>query len=134
MRHGGVWQIEGSSPDKLRRDLAEVCASFNSGIQQLGKRNASVLEQTRVAGAMYAGVLRVHPFADGAAVVWSPSRHVRVRIADHRLQEVRRVWVVRYQAHLRESCGRGRADVELRQIGLTEHLAVALGRPRPVHR
>ncbi|HXC45070.1 MAG TPA: Fic family protein [Solirubrobacteraceae bacterium] len=50
------------------------------GIEQLGKRNASVLEQTRVAGAMYAGILRVHPFADGnhrtgfvalSAALWS---------------------------------------------------------------
>jgi hypothetical protein len=46
-------QIEGSSPDNLRQDLAEVCASFNGGIERLGKQNASVLEQTRVAGAMY---------------------------------------------------------------------------------
>jgi putative transposase len=77
---GGMRQIEGSSPDTLRRNLAEVCASFNGGIERLGKRNASVLEQTRVAGAMYAGILRVHPFADGnhragfvalSAALWS---------------------------------------------------------------
>src|ERR1700730_8949700 len=77
---GGMRQIEGSSPDTLRRDLAKVCASFNGGIERLGKRNASVLEQTRVAGAMYAGILRVHPFADGhhrtgfvalSAALWS---------------------------------------------------------------
>jgi hypothetical protein len=77
---GGMRQIEGSSPDNLRRDLAEVCVSFNGGIGRLGKRNASVLEQTRVAGAMYAGILRVHPFADGnhrtgfvalSAALWS---------------------------------------------------------------
>jgi fido (protein-threonine AMPylation protein) len=72
--------IVDSSPDTLRRDLAEVCASFNCGIERLGKRNASVLEQTSVAGAMYAGILRVHPFADGnhrtgfvalSAALWS---------------------------------------------------------------
>lgn len=77
---GGMRQIEGSSPNTLRRDLAKVCASFNDGIERLGKRNASVLEQTRVAGAMYAGILRVHPFADGnhrtgfvalSAALWS---------------------------------------------------------------
>jgi hypothetical protein len=77
---GGMRQIEGSSPDNLRRDLAEVCASFNGGIERLGKQNATVLEQTRVAGAVYAGILRVHPFADGnhrtgfvalAAALWS---------------------------------------------------------------
>jgi prophage maintenance system killer protein len=76
----GMHQIEGSSPDTLRRDLAEVCASFNGGIERLGKQNASVLEQTRMASAMYAGILRVHPFADGnhrtgfvalSAALWS---------------------------------------------------------------
>ena len=61
----GMRQIEGSSPDTLRRDLAEVCVSFNGSAERLAKRNASVLEQTRVAGALYAGILRVHPFADG---------------------------------------------------------------------
>jgi fido (protein-threonine AMPylation protein) len=73
-------QIEGSSPDTLRRGLAEVCVSFNAGVERLGKRNTGLLEQTRVAGALYAGVLRVHPFADGnhrtgfvalSAALWS---------------------------------------------------------------
>jgi fido (protein-threonine AMPylation protein) len=77
---GGMRQIEGSSPDTLRRDLEEVSVSFNSGVERLGKLNAGVLEQTRVAGAMYAGILRVHPFADGnhrtgfvalSAALWS---------------------------------------------------------------
>jgi fido (protein-threonine AMPylation protein) len=73
-------QIEGSSPDALRRDLAEVCASFNSGIARLGQQNVGIAEQTRVAGALCAGILRVHPFADGnhrtafvalSAALWS---------------------------------------------------------------
>ncbi len=77
---GRMRQIEGSSPDTLRRDLAEVCGSFNDSVERLGKRNASVLEQTRVAGALYSGILRVHPFADGnhctgfvalSAALWS---------------------------------------------------------------
>ncbi len=77
---GGMRQIEGSLPDTLRRDLAEVCLSFNGGIEQLGGRNSGVLEQTRVASALYAGILRVHPFADGnhrtgfvalSAALWS---------------------------------------------------------------
>ncbi len=77
---GGMRQIEGSSPDTLRRDLAEVCVSFNSNVERLGKQNAGVLEQARIAGAMYAGMLRVHPFADGnhrtgfvalSAALWS---------------------------------------------------------------
>ncbi len=77
---GGMRQIEGSSPDILRRDLAEVCVSFNADVERLGKRNTSLLEQTCVAGALYAGILRVHPFADGnhrtgfvalSAALWS---------------------------------------------------------------
>lgn len=70
----------GSSPGALRRDLAEVCVSFNGSVGRLAKHNASVLEQTRAAGALYAGILRVHPFADGnhrtsfvalSAALWS---------------------------------------------------------------
>ncbi len=77
---GGRRQLDGSSPDTLRRDLAEVCVSFNGSVERLGKQSAGVLEQTRVAGAMYAGILRVHPFADGnhrtgfvalSAALWS---------------------------------------------------------------
>jgi hypothetical protein len=77
---GGMRQIEGSSPDTLRRDLADVCASFNSGIVRLGRQSTGVMARTRVAGAMYAGILRVHPFADGnhrtafvalSAALWS---------------------------------------------------------------
>ena len=34
---GGMSQIEGSSPDTLRRDLAEVCSSFNDGIAATGE-------------------------------------------------------------------------------------------------
>lgn len=73
-------QIEGSSPEAVRRNLAAVCVSFNGGVERLAKHNASVLEQTRVAGALYAGILRVHPFADGnhrtgfvalSAALWS---------------------------------------------------------------
>jgi Ni,Fe-hydrogenase III large subunit len=62
---GGMRQIEGSSPDTLRRDLADVCVSFNGGVEQLGKQNASLLERTRVAGALYASILRVHPLPTG---------------------------------------------------------------------
>jgi fido (protein-threonine AMPylation protein) len=77
---GGMRQIEGSSPDALRRDLVEVCVSFTSSVGQLGRQSAGVLDQTRVAGALYAGILRVHPFADGnhrtgfvalSAALWS---------------------------------------------------------------
>ena len=77
---GGMRQLEGSSPETLRRDLEQVCVSFNDGIERLGKRSTSVLERTLVVGALYAGILRVHPFADGnhrtsfvalSAALWS---------------------------------------------------------------
>jgi hypothetical protein len=32
MNAGGMRQIEGSSPDTLCRDLAEICASFNTAL------------------------------------------------------------------------------------------------------
>ncbi|HEY2766903.1 MAG TPA: Fic family protein [Solirubrobacteraceae bacterium] len=73
-------QVEGSSPDVVRRDLTEICISFNGSVERLAKHNASVLGRTRVTGALYAGILRVHPFADGnhragfvalSAALWS---------------------------------------------------------------
>lgn len=76
----GMRQIEGSSPHVLRRDLAEVCVSFNDSFERLGTQHAGVLERTRLAGALYTGILRVHPFADGnhrtgfvalSAALWS---------------------------------------------------------------
>jgi prophage maintenance system killer protein len=78
--HGGMRQIEGSSPEALRQDLAVLCVAFNGSVKRLDKHNASVLERTRVAGALYADILRVHPFADGnhrtgfvalSAALWS---------------------------------------------------------------
>ena len=77
---GGTRQIEGSSPDTLRRDLVKVCTSFNSGIAPLDRPSIGIVEQTRVVAALYAGILRVHPFADGnhrtafvalSAALWS---------------------------------------------------------------
>jgi Fic/DOC family len=62
---GGMRQIEGASPDAVVRDLAEVCAAFNSGTAQLDRHGIGIAEQTRVVAALYAGILRVHPFADG---------------------------------------------------------------------
>ena len=80
MDRGRTRQIEGSSPDALRRDLTEVCASFNRGVARLDRLGIGLAEQTRVAAALYAGILRVHPFADGnhrtafvalSAALWS---------------------------------------------------------------
>jgi hypothetical protein len=77
---GGMRQIEGSPPDALRQDLTEVCAAFNSGTAQLDRQGSGNAEQTRVVAALYAGILRVNPFADGnhrtafvalSAALWS---------------------------------------------------------------
>ena len=77
---GGMRQIEGTAPDALVRDLAEVCAAFNSSTAQLDRHDIGITEQTRVVAALYAGILRVHPFADGnhrtafvalSAALWS---------------------------------------------------------------
>jgi fido (protein-threonine AMPylation protein) len=77
---GGMRQIEGSSPDALLHDLTEVCASFNRVVALLDRQGIGLAEQTQVVAALYAGILRVHPFADGnhrtafvalAAALWS---------------------------------------------------------------
>ena len=62
---GGMRQIEGAPPDALHQDLTEVCAAFNSGIAQLDRQGVGIAEQTQAVAALYAGILRVHPFADG---------------------------------------------------------------------
>lgn len=64
-RDGRVRQIEGSPPEAVRHDLAEVCQAFNAVADQLGTPTVGALDRTRVVGALYAGILRVHPFADG---------------------------------------------------------------------
>ncbi len=73
-------RIEGAPPDAVRRDLARVCQAFNAGIERLGAPGVAALDRARVVGALYAGILRVHPFADGnhrtafvalSAVLWS---------------------------------------------------------------
>ncbi|HEY4812206.1 MAG TPA: Fic family protein [Solirubrobacteraceae bacterium] len=73
-------QIEGTAPDALVRDLAEVCTAFNGSTPQFDRHDIGITEQTRVVAALYAGILRVHPFADGnhrtafvalSAALWS---------------------------------------------------------------
>lgn len=53
---------------------------FNSGSARLDRLGIGIAEQTRVVAALYAGILRVHPFADGnhrtafvalSAALWS---------------------------------------------------------------
>jgi fido (protein-threonine AMPylation protein) len=78
---GGMRQLEGSPPEFLRRDLEEVCVSFNRCIDAFHNVDEmSVIDRTRPAAALYAGILRVHPFADGnhrtgfvalSVVLWS---------------------------------------------------------------
>ena len=81
MPAGGMRQLEGSPPEVLRRDLEVLCGSFNRCVDAFHDVDGtSVLDRTRPAAALYAGILRVHPFADGnlrtgfvalSAVLWS---------------------------------------------------------------
>lgn len=58
-----------------------VCSSFNRHAEALGNPDTTgILDRTRVVAALYAGILRVHPFADGnhrvsfvalSAALWS---------------------------------------------------------------
>jgi hypothetical protein len=77
---GGMRQIEGSPPEALRGDLAKVCLAFNGSAARLERQGIGIAEQTRVVAALYAGILRAHPFADGnhraafvalSAALWS---------------------------------------------------------------
>jgi hypothetical protein len=77
--HGGMRQLEGVAPDSIRHDLAAVCAAFNRRVEYFGAVEP-ILDYTRAAAALYAGILRVHPFVDGnhrvgfvalSAALWS---------------------------------------------------------------
>jgi fido (protein-threonine AMPylation protein) len=77
----GMRQLEGVAPESIRRELAAVCGELNrraEGFRPAADR--SVLDYTRAAAALYAGILRVHPFVDGnhrvsfvalSAALWS---------------------------------------------------------------
>ncbi|MGH2853137.1 MAG: Fic family protein [Solirubrobacteraceae bacterium] len=80
VRDGRIRQIEGSPPEAVRHDLAEVCQAFNTALEQLNTPHVGALDRARTVGALYAGILRVHPFADGnhrtafvalSAALWS---------------------------------------------------------------
>ncbi|MFZ2049864.1 MAG: Fic family protein [Solirubrobacteraceae bacterium] len=64
-RDGRMRRIEGCQPDAVRRELTEVCRAFNTGVERLCGPSAAALDRARVVGSLYAGILRVHPFADG---------------------------------------------------------------------
>lgn len=79
-RDGRTRQIEGCPPEAVRGELASVCRAFNAATEQLSRPNTEPLDRARVVAALYAGILRVHPFADGnhrtafvalSAALWS---------------------------------------------------------------
>lgn len=79
--NGEMRQLEGAVPEAIRRELQTVCSLFNRYADALGDPDTTaVLERTRAVAALYAGILRVHPFADGnhrvsfvalSAALWS---------------------------------------------------------------
>ncbi len=78
---GGMRQLAGTDPLAIRAELTTVCTAFNGQVGAFGDLDAaSVLDRTRAAAVLYAGILRVHPFADGnhraafvalSAALWS---------------------------------------------------------------
>ena len=78
---GGMRQLEGVAPEAIRQELSAVCASFNRRVDAFNNVDAtSTLDRMRTVAALYAGILRVHPFADGnhrvsfvtlSAALWS---------------------------------------------------------------
>lgn len=79
--NGGMRQLEGAAPEAIRGELQTVCSSFNRYADEIGNLDATaVLNRTRAVAALYAGILRVHPFVDGnhrvsfvalSAALWS---------------------------------------------------------------
>jgi len=79
--NGGMRQLEGAVPQAIHGELQAVCSSFNQHADALGDRDATgILDRTRAVAALYAGILRVHPFVDGnhrvsfvalSAALWS---------------------------------------------------------------
>lgn len=66
MPTGGMRQVEGVAPEAIRRELTAVCESFNEGVGAFNDVDSTgILDRTRLAAALYAGILRIHPFADG---------------------------------------------------------------------
>jgi hypothetical protein len=63
MPNGGMRQLEGAAPEAILGELQVVCSSFNR--HAYAPDTTSVLDRTRVVAALYAGILRVHPFVDG---------------------------------------------------------------------
>lgn len=81
MPAGGMRQLEGVAPEAIGGELQAVCSTFNRQADALGDPDAAaILDQARAVAALYTGILRVHPFADGnhrvsfvalSAALWS---------------------------------------------------------------
>lgn len=81
MPNGGMRQLEGVAPEAIRQELTAICVSFNQRVDTFNVVDAtSIHDRTRAVAALYAGILRVHPFADGnhrasfvalSAALWS---------------------------------------------------------------
>jgi hypothetical protein len=64
--NGGMRQLEGAAPEAINRELQTVCSSFNRYADALGDPDSTgLLDRARAVAALYAGILRVHPFVDG---------------------------------------------------------------------
>lgn len=74
-------RLEGAPAADIVRQLAKVCEEFNGALDALaGRRGVEIIEVARAAAALYAGILRTHPFVDGnhragfvalSAALWS---------------------------------------------------------------
>lgn len=81
MPSGGMRQLEGAAPEAIHRELQAVCSTFNRQADELSNPDATgILDRTLAVAALYAGILRVHPFVDGnhrvsfvalSAALWS---------------------------------------------------------------
>jgi hypothetical protein len=66
MPSGGMRQLRGVSPRAIHVELGRICASFNGSAEALRELDSPrIIDCTRAVAALYAGLLRVHPFVDG---------------------------------------------------------------------
>lgn len=86
----------GSEPGEIEADLEAVCDSFNVHIDHAVERGGRVFFEPAVTAAaeLYAGILRVHPYADGNARV----AYVALQAA-LRSQGVYAVWFDDLESH-----------------------------------
>jgi len=66
MPSGGLRQLQGVPPRAIRDELGRICATFNGRADVLTELDSvGVIDCKRAVAALYAGILRVHPFVDG---------------------------------------------------------------------